>query len=153
VGLHDLLESELYRLTLLEFRRALNSLVKNIRFEIVNFYIQGLKEESVNKRMRNRERWPHQIPNCCKGNGVCVAAKTTVAAPSSLNINRDSVGLTERPISTCRDKKSHPLLERPCLWILTGYTRENFSLVKADQNCPESGLWIWSGYHAFVCRY
>jgi len=102
-------------------------------------YIQSLKEESVNKRTRNRARWPHQSPSC-KSNGVSVAAKTTAAAPSSLAINRDSVGPIERPVRTCRDKKSHPLLERPCLWILTGYTRENFSLVKADQNCPESGL-------------
>jgi len=91
--------------------------------------------------MRNRARWPHQNPSC-KCNGVCGAAKTAVAARPNLAFNRDSVGLNERPVSTCRDKKSHPLLERPCLWILTGYTRENFSLVKADQNCPESGLRI-----------
>jgi hypothetical protein len=94
----------------------------------------------VNKRMRNRARLPQQSPSCYKSNGVCVAAMTTVAAPSSLNMNRDSVGYNERPVSTCRDKMTHPLLERPCLWILTGYTRQNFSLVKADQNCPESGL-------------
>ena len=151
MGLHGLLDSELCLVTLPEFRRALNFLVENVRFEIVNVYIQGLEEECVNKRMRNRARWPHQSPSCCKSNGVRVAAKTAAASPLSFNINRDSVGLSERPVSTCRDKKSHPLLERPCLRILTGYTGENFSLVKADQNCPESGLRIWSGYHAFVC--
>lgn len=139
MGLHGLFESELYLLTLPELHRTLNSLVKNARFEIVNFDIQGLKEESVNKRLRNRARRPQQSPSC-KTNGVCVAAKTTVAAPSNHTINRSSVGLNERLVITCRVKKSHPLLERPCLWILTGYTRQNFSLVKVDQNCPESGL-------------
>ena len=107
LGLHRLFDSALYLLALPEFHRALNFLVKSVRFEIVNFDIQGLKEESVNKRMRNRERWPRQSPSCFKSNGVCVAAKTSVAARPSLAINRDSVGLNERPVLVAT--KSHIL--------------------------------------------
>jgi hypothetical protein len=40
-----------------------------------------------------------------KNNGVCVATKTTVAAPSSPTMTRDSGGLNKRPISTCHGKK------------------------------------------------